>query len=263
MIFYLQKGATLFEIMLVLSIGGMLTLMSVRYYQSYSNAVQRSFLQQNVNKLLQAAANYYQTNCQLNSTNTSTALTNTPIAPLRLSIPALVSSGDLTNWNPTNSLVDATAVGTDSGYVLQLNPNISSSPEMVGACNVIQPGVACVPSATIALPANQATIVTWSIQVAVKLKNASKVSTYASIMSADCTSNMTGAVVDPCTPSSAGNYLVWRLNPSTAALQMSSPLQFNKPILKQFNLQYTHDQNYEMNSSLSGANAPAYYVCGG
>jgi len=260
----MQKGVTLLEMMLVLSIASGMTILGMNMYRSFQETVTLQQLQYNIDQLFEAAGNYYKANCATGGFSPSSITyppTPTTYYPLSISSD-LLARGFLTNWNATNPLVSPS--GGESGYIVQLNP-IIVSPVAANVCIVITPGVPCTPvSPTSYIPSTQALIVSWAVQVAVKIKNSSHINAYLATLQGNCTSDITSGLpntVDPCPSVSATkNYIVWTRLPSMAAFSKNSVLSNSMPLLKQFNLQYTHDQNYELNS---GYSTPVYYICGG
>jgi len=291
-----HSGTTLLEIMLVLAIFGLMFIFGIRLYQSYVNTLQLRDLKYNVDSLFEAANSFYHANCVSGDISPtppnfmSLFLWNTgrvaypPTAPYPVSIAVnLLDPGylDYQNWYPANPNVDPT--GGESGYIVQLNPIVSTVPIPVNACVVTTPGKACLPitSANIAspntayseasgttIPTAQAQVVTWTVQVAVKITPASKVGADAAMLGADCISSTSSSnTVTPCSAGPSGQqYLVWSRTPS-AALQKPTLFSTSMALLRQYNLMYTHDQNYEMNAGYSAttspAQAPVYYLCGG
>jgi type II secretory pathway pseudopilin PulG len=283
---YQQQGATLLEVLLGMAIAGAILVLGIRLTQSLQNTQQLEQLRYNIDQLFQAASNYYKANCASGDfsptppdvlspypRSTSTGISYPPALTSYFRIPVvgkLIGDGYLTNWSPANPMVDNT--GGESGYIVQLNPIVLNTIS-ANACEVVRKGIRCVKTTpTSTIPTNQATIVTWTIQVAVKVKPASKARAYAAVLGADCVSGESvGSVpttVDACPSANpAANYLVWKRTPSATTLKNASVLNATLPQLQQFNLQYTHDVNYELNSgystTTSPSQAPVYYLCGG
>ncbi len=288
----------------MLSIAGLLLVASVKTYQSLQSTFQLQAVKYNIDQLLEAASNYYKANCAAGdfspnvpgflspySTkgNVSYPPGSTSYYPVSISS-TLLSQGYLQDWHPTNPNVDA--MEGESGYVVQLNPMLSSTSGItlpVNTCVVTTTGQACLPitNANITAPSRaysgavndtlspyQAIVVTWQVQVAVKINPQSKVTADASFLGADCMSDSSGTgTVDPCSVgNSSHKYLVWSRIPS-ASLRQGSIFSASLPALKQFKEQYTQDPYYQYNGALnstyqynnsSTANqAPVYYLCGG
>lgn len=290
----LQQGATMLEIMLVLSVVGLLFVMGIKMYEQFQITLALQRLQYNVDQLFEAAANYYQYVCNPNtaSQQTGTAefypstLNGTPLStPRAIPISGLIAAGFMENWQPYVSMVNP--AGGESGYVVQINPNFSSTPSTtpipVNTCVVVTPGTACVPitannvstptkaysaAPSAQIPATQAQMTPYVIQVAVNITPKSKIGGYKAVLGATCISGMNNGVVDPCPSANANkDYLVWTRSPSAISIKKGPIFSSFGPMLKEFKLQYTHDQNYELNSGYSTATspsqAPVYYVCGG
>lgn len=279
-----QKGATLLEVMLAIGVAGVIFILGIKMYQSYQNTAQLEQLRYNVDQLFQAMGNYYKANCAAGDISPNPPDILSPYPPSTTGIPypptptsyfpvpitsKLINDGYLTNWAPSNPMIDKT--GGESGYVVQLNPIILSG-VAANACVVLNSGTHCVQTTpTSTIPATQALIVTWAIQIAVKIKQLNKIGAYANLLGADCISGETSGsfptTIDACPSVNPNrNYIVWKRIPSAATLKKGSVLDTSLPALKQFNLQYTHDQNYELGSgysSTSPAQAPVYYLCGG
>lgn len=290
MCFQKGKGATLLEVMLVLAISGTMIMVGIKMYRSYQMTAQIQQLQYNVDQLFQALGHYYQANCATGDfspnppnflspySSSSSGITYPPATtayyPVSISS-VLLAKGYLDNWYPSNVFVDPS--GSDSGYIVQLNPKTMTDIP-VNACVVLTTGIACVPSPAVTyppqstIPASQAEIVYWELQVAVKINNSSDIQAYLPALGADCisgqTENSSPVTVDPCPSTNANKeYIVWMRAPSFATIQKNSSFSTMMPLLKRFNLQYTHDPNYEFNmgysSTTTPAQAPVYYQCGG
>lgn len=144
---------------------------------------------------------------------------------------------------------------------MQFNPYVSTG-VTVNACVVTTPGTPCVSSSSTLL-ASQAQVIIWVAQVAIKFvdtKTTAEINAYKASLGANCLSNLSGDIVTPCASSTGGTYLVWGRLPSTIASRSQSRLWQMMPLLKQFNLQYTHDQMLELNQ---GYPSVQNYECGG
>jgi len=268
--------------------------MGIKMYQALQNTLQLQDLRYKVDQLFEAAGNYYNANCAAGSFSptppfflsplptSSGTLTYPPTAPFPVGIAGTLQGvGFLQNWQPANPVVDASA--GEAGYLVQLNPVVSTTPIPANACVVLAAGSACLPvtAANIAtpskaysaasgtsIPLSQAVVVTWAVQVAVKVQPSSKIAAYAALAGADCMSDSSSAgTVDACTVGNPSHqYLVWSRIPSVAVSKntiFSSSMQ----LLKQYKQMYVADPNYAMNSGYSTtstpAQAPVYYLCGG
>jgi len=291
-----QGGVTLLELMLVLSISGLVFVMGIKMYQAFQNTLQLQELSYNVDELFEAAGNYYRANCAAGgfSPNPPSFLSQFPVNTAQTSYPPtasypvsivanLLATGYLNsqNWPPANPVVDPS--GGESGYLVQLNPIVSTVSIPVNACVVLTPGTACLPITSgnltspnnayaavpgTTIPSTQAQVVSWVVQVAVKVQPQSKIAAYAAATGADCLSDSASpGTVDPCSLGNGSHrYLVWSRLPS-AALKKTTVFSYSMQLLKQYNLMYSHDQYYEMNAGYSAttnpAQAPVYYLCGG
>jgi type II secretory pathway pseudopilin PulG len=291
-----QKGITLLEMMLVISIIGFLIIASVKMYQQLQNMLALKQIQENVDQLFEAAANYYQATCDpvTPAARYQTPITGAPpTAPFNISITGeLLAKGFLENWRPNNPLVNP--AGGESGYLVQFNPSTSTTPIPVTVCsgptvgspqpskppypclaitstNLLQPTRAYSGTPSAQIPTAQAKVVTIVIQVSVFIRPQSKIGGYGAILGATCISGLTGSTVDPCSaPNPSRTYLVWARIPSAISIKRGSLFASFRPLVKEFQLQYTHDQNFELNSGYSTSSsssaplqAPVYYLCGG
>jgi hypothetical protein len=150
-----------------------------------------------------------------------------------------------------------------SNYAVQFNPTVVTSPAItVTACVVQKPGTACVPT-TSTLPTTQAQVVIWDSQVAL-IPNATdtgSLSAYQDEFGASCLSTLVSGVVTPCAQvvGNAGTYLVFQQLPSANTDIGGRGYWLSTPMLKQFQLQYTHDQMYEL---IPNGNTVQNYMCG-
>lgn len=264
-----QKGVTLLEVILVLAIGGTILLLSLSTYQSMQSQKDIEAVQYNVDTLFTAMGNYYHANCGITTHGGTTAagplvttttpqdislLTLTPYLPSQW-----VATGSTVAAPPFNALVNNTGT-TSPGYVMQFNLTMEST-----STNCLAKD--CTTQQNISIPSPLSAI-TMRAQVAIFLKGTTaQVKALAAQLSADCISSWNGTNVDTCESNpTAGNYLVWERLPSLAAPVTTSSLWVSMPILKEFNLQYTHDQMNEITSKTYIDNgsgiAQEYYTCG-
>lgn len=281
-----QIGATLLELMLVIAISALLLAFGLKMYRIYQMTWQIQQLRYNVDQLFQATRDYFRAQCAQGDLAPQPANFLSPYArnsqgmayppqaahPLAIAT-TLLEQGYLSHWQPANPLVDAS--GGEDGYVVQFNPQIFSAIP-VNACVVVASGSAChfSPELTTpplaAIPASQAAAVYWIMQVAVKINKSSDMAAYLPALGADCvsgeSSDSSSLTVESCPSSNeTQDYLVWTRAPS-AALHKNSIFSGMLSVLRQMNLQYTHDQNNEFNAGYSTSNpkqAPVYYLCGG
>lgn len=258
-----QRGITLLEMMLVLAIGSVFFIVSMRLYTQYAQQTNQYKLLANVNQLFQAMEKYYQSNCRQRYDINGTAVSDgkldpavTSANPVVLSIPTdLVNTGFLTSWHPNNLLVDNTP--TEQGYYVQFNRMTPDQTMSVFACTGTGDPPTCTTNPqTTALDGTASStgtpgtsnVVVWRLQVAVKLaepafSDAALQTAYQKQMNAVCVSKSSGTTgpVTMCeaTPT-AGGYLVWE-RAATFISDTTSNLWISKPITKQFNMQYTND----------------------
>lgn len=267
-----QLGVTLLEVLLALAIGAAVILMGIKQYQQYQTQQYIAQLQFNIDELFQGMGLYYQANCT--SLNPST--TNVPIdISTGLQTPGYLR----TQWQPFNPLINNTST---ANYVVQLNVSgTTPTKRYASACwnfTGQQSGLDCSPTPTV----TQSPVYIWRTQVAVEFPSSANMEAYQSIFGADCISDISGSVVTPCEsspPSTTGHYLVWERLPSFATTTSSSGLWPSMQVLHEFNLQYNHDQMYELqnpsyvssyytavNNTPADAppiNASQNYMCGG
>jgi hypothetical protein len=260
------SGTTVLEMIFVLAVAGTFTALGIKLYQSFDTSLKLQGVKDNVNQLFEAAYRYYSANCEhgsfspnppnfLTPYTTSGSQTYPPSATtyLPVSIPSILTSvGYLADWYPANPTVDPTY--GDAGYIVQLNPVTSMQRAVIG-CPVIIKGTACLQASPTTNPdtvvSPKITVVSWQLQVAVKLKNTQKATAEALALGADCLSGSTATA-----------YAVWVRTPSAAIPK--SKLAPSLAFLKSFARQYTHDQYYEYNfNSTNTSITPIYYLCGG
>jgi type II secretory pathway pseudopilin PulG len=282
-----QEGITLLEVILVLTIASALLVLSTRIYRLHQQQLQITRLQYNLDAMFNALSQYYYANCSnssaaggLNpgggnlwsSTGSGVNLSQPQLMGLYTASYGLKDYLKLTNLANNDSIVDNsgdTNAVQYSGYVLQFNPKITTNAETIGACTTT-PG--CGTPVETAHVTNTSTVL-FSMQVAIKVfmpssfSSAQKlayVTAYQNALGADCSSVLVSGVVTPCasaTASSTNNYLVFTRMPSFSSSTAASRLWQSLPYLKQFNVQFTHDQMYELTYGSFGT--PIYYVCGG
>jgi Tfp pilus assembly protein PilE len=275
-----QKGITLLEVMLVLTLAAFVMVMSIRMYIGREREANIAALQLEVDQIFLAMGNYYRANCRLDKNNLNpntmpaastliravvgTATGSTPSLANFITLPA-----NLTTL-PMNPLVTSTSANTDMGYIAQFN---SQAPQSVVAtsCVILTPGTpattACSAGATPTTTNAQSLV--WQIQVSVDV--GSLASVLATRMGADCVSSTNptldknnNTVVYPCSAHQSGTFLVWTRLPSYASPQMQSPLWQTMPLIKQFNQQYTQDPMYQLSGGTNeGGNGDSFYICGG
>ncbi|MDR3478165.1 MAG: hypothetical protein P4M14_09070 [Gammaproteobacteria bacterium] len=205
----------------------------------------------------------------------------------------------LKDWQPLNPLVNS-AGGSENGYFIQFVPVLFNTNNMnactdlgtkISPCTISPRPVpsgtnlenACSPACTITptpvnppsanqvnghyMPPNQVTGLVWKMQVSVLLLDPTKATIFLNALQATCNSDLVSGVVEPCeTPPAANSgYLVWERLPSNASPNSTTLNWISSPAQNQFNLQYTHDQMYELmpGTQDQGGFTLRYYLCGG
>ncbi len=134
------------------------------------------------------------------------------------------------------------------GYILQFN---QVQPLLSRTVGLSPPNTA--PTA----PVGQ--IILWQAQVAVLLKDSSNAALYQQLLVADCLSQTTGAIVDPCSGTSAPStqaFAVWERQPSSVMSDYWSTI----PNVKIFTQMYTTDPILVLTNGFQ--TNTQYYVCG-
>jgi len=262
-----SKGVTLLEVMLVLLIGSLLILLAVRQYQQYQLEQYALQLKYNVDSLLQAMSYYYRANCETGKLSPSQLV---PFPPTQLAYSLSLDKNDFVgylpnNFQPMNPLVDNSV--DDYGYSTQFN-FFQVGQKNANACFSFW-GTGATPvgcNTPAAIP--DTVVVGWQLQVIVKMSNPATTTNYLGLTGADCAVDEsdlpTNKVVD-CSKKntdSTPTYLVWQRSPSFATPAVSSSAWMSTPVLKMFNLQYTHDPMFELYMN-NTATTSYYYLCGG
>jgi type II secretory pathway pseudopilin PulG len=270
-----QVGVTLVEILLVIVIGLGLLMLGVRQYQSYRVDADALQLRNNVDMMLQAVARFYFANCNgTYNPNGSPPFkpgllhpNSAPKNPFLVNIQTqLVNAGYLSaSPFPINPIVNSGSPVTQfGGYVAQLNQTTQT--RLVCSTGNAATGVTAGQGCSSTLQTG--TIIIWLPQVAILIKDTTKVKVYANLLNADCTSSLAGTTVAPCSSKKPGNYLVWQRTPSMPSTTMqgnSSELGL-QGVLSSGNLMYqTYSTGYlgSVNGVTSPANQPQYFLCGG
>lgn len=284
-----ELGITLLETLLVLSVGAALVTMGLRFYKQWTNYIDTQNLVANVDQLFTAMQNYYQANCryQLDSLGNPVSLgTLDPSSPNYTGTPFVLTINDggsgtaqktdlytlgflsSRSWHPTNPIVDSSP--TDKGYFIQFNRQTDTHPS-VYACpgNTTGPTTCTASTATQLTSTNSpplnATIVFWTSQVAVKVRDTAKSAVLRAELNADCG---TTSSTDTCSSGSASaaadnsTYLVWERPAIMITESLTSPLWVSSPLTKQFNMQYTNDGMSAL-SDVKSTRPIQNYLCGG
>lgn len=267
MTFYQKNsGVTLLEVLLVLAIAASLIWIGFEVYLGFKRDQDIAQIKYNVDMIFVAMKNFYQSNCGEGKALDPAKNPVNPSFPYHsISIKEDLYPNYLNKWPPIGTpIVDAT--GTDYGYVAQFNYTESLTRSYT-ACWIdysTTPYRQNCSTEPIQTSSNyRPYTILWRSQVAVKIADLSKINTYKSMLLADCISSSSdgGITVDACTGTQTEkDYLVWEHLPSNQSPKMISPMWLQSPILKEFNLQYTHDVMYEVNN-------PDYasqqnYLCG-
>lgn len=267
------QGVTLLEIMLVLVIASTVIIMGLRAYMGYKKDNDFRVVENNVNTVFQAMGQYVRANCAGPNGALFPNLTATPkVDPnviVGITPVTLVTKGFLAKWPlQFSALVDNSDA---TSYILQFNPTLSSTMNVV-SCDSQTDSSTCT-TTPMPLTANVQSLI-WNAQVAIKIRSTDEatIKAAAARLGADCISTLAGTTpetIQKCTPTplpfpaSGPAYLVFERLPSFAAPTINSPLSQSMPLVKQFNMQYTHDPMYEFNLGNSTASGTQYYVCGG
>lgn len=236
--FFKQKGITLLEVLLVLAIGGSIVVLGLNQYYTFKASQDVRLVNANVDRLFLGLLNYYRANCKKDGLLDPTK-TIGYINPSQL--PGIV-------WPPVAApFIDYNDVDQNGdrtyGYRVQFrNYQPSATTRDVywclsGACNS--------PAQQIK---KQGSVALQLAMVAVKIKDVSKAVLYSKLLGADCVSgpDASGKFIAGCgaIPSGPAQYLVWERQPSVGAFSTSSGIWLTTQRLRQFNQQYTNDDNY-------------------
>lgn len=260
----IQRGMTLIEIMLVLAIASSLLIMGIRQYQSFQMQQQFQQVAYNVDLIFQGLSHYYQGQCQTgedyySGTIASTGLLDASVSnatPLAMDISTqLVTPGYLVQTLALSEIVDS-SVGF-GGYFAQFNLAATTAPSASRTETVTFDGAT---SSTV----TAGTAYFWKEQVAIKVRDTTKVTAYLNALGADCRSDLVGDIVTPCaTSANEGDYLVWERPPSFALPNAISDLWATMPVAKDFNNVFRHDAFFEINNPIIAVPNAPYYLCGG
>jgi type II secretory pathway pseudopilin PulG len=272
------KGVTMFEMMLVLVIAGMIIALSISRYWLYERRNEMEQLTATVNTIFRALENYYQANCIQNRTYSGTITTNGALDPSNTT--AFPSGPPVMPFSQLIDISTQLLSSTTAGYLTQPIIPLDLVDTTVGYQGfIVQFNLATVTressnSSNVPLPIG--TVYFWKPQVAVKMRDATNIAAYKNALAANCVSDLdpSGKTVIPCestdpTPPLTGAYLVWERLPMFADLNAIPNTWPSAPLLKQFKDQYTHDTFYEMNNAGkvettdSSGSGPSYYLCGG
>lgn len=262
------QGVTLLESLLVLAIISAILFLGVRQYNSFRLYGETATVQSNVDSIFSGLAQYYRSNCYgtmaniYNSSDSAITPTYTPgtlntaktqTTPYAVNVATDLSNAGYMQYKLSPSTLVNTA--SASAYIAQFNP---SPPQAQQICIEADTGTS---PYTCTTQQQTGTIVSWTAQVSVLMKDTTKASTYGKLMGADCTSTLNGTYVNPCSSNTPGPYVVWQRQPSFASTQANSTYWPSMPVLKQFTQMY---QSEQQSTSASSNHSPEYqyFYCG-
>ncbi len=181
-----EQGVTLFETILVLTLGAGIVYFSINQYLSYRLAADAQQIKYNVDVITQAATGFYQANCNINTT-TPTVLdpaTSASTVPLDIGN-QLQNAGYLTQTIPLNPLVNE-ETGTWKGYTVRLIKTTTPRYACVTGTNA----TGTTPASGCSVSAQVGTILNWAIQTSVVVKNPAIAQQLKNMTGATCLSSL-------------------------------------------------------------------------
>jgi hypothetical protein len=272
--FHHIQGVTLLEALLGLVIIATIAMMSLRYYQRY--ATERDFkqIENNVDILFQTLRRFYQANCQSGVLSPFPSDPSVPAPDLTMPFPMendaqfqdyLLTPGFLPKqWPFYNVQVDDTF--GYKGYAVKLIPIVNEITRKTTSC--YQFDKSKTPQCYNGLVPGRK-VLYWKIEIAVQVLNVNNAQAFGPYIGTNCiVDSWASDVPVNCTVdnSTDGTILVWQFLPSDPFLRPRSDAWLMNPIVKNFNLLYTHDPMYEMYHPNSGpitGDNYHYYLCGG
>jgi hypothetical protein len=254
------------EVVLALAVAGAITIMGFRTYNYYSFDTHVRYLQQNVETLMNAAAMFYQANCA------STLATTT--SPYVLNITSqLVTPGYLSYpWGEDKIGPIVKTSDPTGGFVVQYNLLPTTSAVMNVDCSSGDCSSTTSPKIYPQALVSTLQPLLWEIQVSVKVNtniSSAQMTYILGMTGASCLTNSgSGSTINNCrSPGSAPyTWIAWTQLPSLASPHSLSPHWLRMPSVKQFNLQYTHDQMFELSNQTyidnGNGHSQGYYTCG-
>lgn len=253
--------------MLVLAIASAIIVMGIRQYQLWQIERDYLVLKYNVDVLFQGLKQYYQANCDDQTTGydivikgkLSPSTIPDPINPVKVDIATDIQPM-LTSWPRYTSIIDTSI---DTGFYAQFNPNTRGIKNAY-ACWYFGSGS---PECNAPTPIQESKIILWQVQVVVKMRDPTKTVAYSGTAGADCvvdTFNPGDAIdcsMGITTPGTSAAYMVWQRLPSFSSSNIRSSHWLSDPMGKILKLQYTHDPMYEMYNE--GKTTHQNYLCGG
>jgi prepilin-type N-terminal cleavage/methylation domain-containing protein len=251
-----HHGVTVLEMLLALAVGGVLLTIGMQQYKGWTVGSQAMQLNQTVDQLFNAAAQFYNANCVTGGQLDPAVAEGTTIP---VSLNTLVQDGYLHSLPGPNPIVNTSNIS--NAYIVQFNQY--SSPRLEAVCS--NP-----PTCTTMKTASIGTIVLWRIQVAVLMQQtqSNQLAQAQGYLTADCLSQpnsqtgSAGMTVQPCASNKTGNYVVFERLPMypTVKPRVLSPLWPSYPLLQQFNQMYiTYPVNYLID--LNGGTQAQYFYC--
>lgn len=257
------QGVTLFEMLLVLAIAMSILYLGIKQYNVLSLDADATKVQANVDTIFAGLTQYYRVNCfgsnpmgyngtapVIGTLNAAKAQT-TPF-PINITTD-LMNAGYMSYKLQNNSLANPTIANT---YIAQFNPQPG---QIVQTCT----HSSSPPTCDVGAQTQIGTVVSWTAQVAVKMKDANTAKAYAKSLGANCSSTLSGGYVNPCSLSTPGVYVVWEKQPSFASSQAYSNSTYweSMPLVKQFTKMYSVDP---ITTLTTGNHSPEYqyFYCG-
>jgi hypothetical protein len=268
-------GVTLLEVLLAIAVAGSIVVLALRSYSTLTEVGIEQQLLMNVDTIFDAAGRFYYYECTTWNQNIQGSTWPLPglIDPAGTTPPSATDPTpiDMTIDAPLPfisgflnvSLIKATPLVTNgggtymNGYYAQFNPITRTNTNLTSCTSTNNCTVTSI------TPSPGTKIVNFVIQVGVQLASSltsTQLTQYKNLLGADCLSSLEGntGIVHPCADNVSGSILVFTRLPSRASPNAASPIWQMLPTMKQFNVQYNHDQLYE----LSSPTGSAYYTCG-
>ena len=242
-----QRGLSLPELLLVLIVSMSIFYLSLRQYTLWRNDANAMQVRANADAIMQAMAKYHQQNCYGSTNPITYALTPGTLNPNHVPSPAknipidintdLMGNNLLAKTALLNPLLDQTTANPLSAYVAQFNL-YPPHPRLVcteGSNAPSAGSVNCTANTSIG------SVVNYTIQVAILLKDTAHAQTYLHQLQGDCLSNLVGKVVMPCHGAHpiTGPYVVWERQPGSVSSRDNATYWGLLPTVNQFTQMYT------------------------
>lgn len=270
-----EHGFSILEVLLVLAIAAMIIVMGIRAFSNMSRDNELNKVKYNVDTIFQSMLGFYHANCYGTTTTSNQYSPGDTVTPGRLNpnysgfqSPTvinlqtdLIDTGYLTESITKVSVVDQ-ALNTSGVYLPQFN--MQQTTRKASVCNEYNSDGSCKDSTN-----NNATIISWRFQVAVKLNpaiaaNQVLAQTYASFLGAACLANA-GDLPAACqTPGmGAGNYMVFQRPPAFASPSTQTDFATFNAIGAQFTQMYTtYPGMYLIDNNGNTEEGEQYVFCG-